>query len=237
MARSSRIKWTNADDERLINIAMRFNAKIAYVGIEKPHIAGIQPAPVSVQDLKSHLLSYPRSEFTRTISSLSDYLKEGAELPFTTSKGVNTTHWQMEQIERTFADINKARESEIDKFKPSIYKGTMHTIKESGLLPRKNTVQEVLPKNWDKWLSRIEAQRLSYIGDERYERYKQNFIKAVDVNLGSEELHNKLEKIPAEVLVQEYYTNPMISIDFVYDPKDAAEISEALMQRLDNLEY
>ena len=29
----------------------------------------------------------------------------------------------------------------------------------------------------------------------------------------------------------------MISIDFVYDPKDAAEISEALMQRLDNLEY
>ena len=46
MARSSRIKWTNADDERLINIAMRFNAKIAYVGIEKLHIAAIQPTPV-----------------------------------------------------------------------------------------------------------------------------------------------------------------------------------------------
>lgn len=237
MAGGNRIKWTDYDDKRLINIAMRFNAKIAAVKIERPDLAELQPEMVTAQSLKSHLLGYPRSEFERTISSLSDYLKEGAELPYTTNKGVNTTLWQMEQIENTFSEINKAREAEIEKFKPSIYTGTMHTIKESGLLPRKNTVQEVLPKNWNKWLSKIEAQRLSYLGTDRYERYKQNFIKAVDVNLGNEELHKKLEEIPAEVLVEQYYTNPLLGIDFVYDPKDAADISEALLQRLDKLEY
>lgn len=231
MARSNQTKWRDIDSKRVENLVRRFNAKITRVSRAKPEIASIQPQRIVSKELQDFLKEYDRATFNRYIGKMSRYLRKGAELPYTTKQDVTITNWEKKEIDNTFRSINARRRAEINKYQPSAEKGTLRTIDEANLRPRPNTVNTIKEKNWKTFTENLERQALSYADQGRHEQYKKNFITAIINELGpNSRLIPLVEQADTESLIRAYYSNPILQLDFVYDPKEAEEI-ERLMER------
>ena len=82
----------------------------------------------------------------------------------------------------------------------------------------------------------LEKQLLGSSERIRQEKYKENFLHAVEVTIGrNSELYNRLNSIPSNKLYQYYYTEPLLQISFTSDPKSAEEIEEIMLNRLNQL--
>lgn len=236
MSRNGKIRWTKADDKLLASTVKKFNSKITRVSIQHPELAEFQPDKVSTKNLKEHLKNYERKEFKRYIARMNRYLRQGAEMPYTTKEGVNITLWQKREISNTFKAINARRRAELKKYNPTTSTGRMGAIEENNLRPRKNTIQSIRPKNWNTFTENLEKQLLGSSERIRQEKYKENFLHAVEVTIGrNSELYNRLNSIPSNKLYQYYYTEPLLQISFTSDPKSAEEIEEIMLNRLNQL--
>ena len=235
MPRGNKIRWRPADEARLARTVNAFNEKIRNIRKVVPEIAEIQPQTQNVNNLKSFLLQHDRDEFNRTLSRMERYLRAGAEMPYTTATGVNITVWQRDEISNTFRSINAMRKAEMEKYQPSIYKGTMSTIQQNNLRPRKNTIESILPKDWEHFIQQLEAQRLSMASGENYSRYKENFLKAISNSVGEGKLYDIIAEIEPETLTRYYYTDPIVSIAFAYEPREKEEIENLILERLADL--
>lgn len=233
MGRRSNIKWREKDSKKIESIVRQFNRKIRKIAKKTPDIASIQPKLASARELKSKLKQYDRNYYNKTVAKMERYLRNGAEMPYTTKEGVNTTLWQKKEIDNAFKSINAQRRKEVEKYNPSIYTGTTGSIEGANLLPRKNTVESIKPRNWEKFVENIENQMLGETAEQRQSKYKKNFLHAVEVTIGKDSrLYKLLESTPMDKLYQYYFTEPLLQISFTSDPKDADEIEQIMLDRL-----
>lgn len=236
MARSSKINWRKKDAETIANLARRFNTKITRVS-KNSIIGSVQPERINSKLLQEELKQMDRANFNKVVKRMSRYLEKGAEMPYTTKSGVNTTVWQKKEIDNAFRSINAQRRREIKKYNPSEYTGTISTIEKANLAPRKNTVESIKPKNWEKFVENVERQMLGESDEEKQNKYKTNFLNAVEATIGkNSRLYNALENVPASRLYRYYFTEPLLQISFTSDPKDADEIEQIMLDRLMELE-
>ena len=200
-------------------------------------VGEVQPEPISLKAARDMAKSASRAAFNKQINKIKRYLRKGAEMPYTTKEGVNITLYEKKEIDIAFRTINARRKAQIEKYQPSTFKGTMGTIEANNLKPRKNTIQSIKPKNWDKFVHGLEAQLMGEQDEVRQEKYKQNFITAIRNVFGENtELEQKISKIDAQKLTELYYSNPLLQIGFVYDPKEAQELQDVMVEQIDNLQ-
>lgn len=236
MAGTNQIRWRDVDSRKIANLVRQFNAKITSVSKKHPELARIQPERIVSKELQDFLKKYDRATFNRYVGRLQRYLRKGAELPYTTKQDVTITNWQKREIDNNFRSINARRRAEMNKYQPSAEKGTLRTIEEGNLRPRKNTVNEIKEKNWGKFVENLEKQVLSYADNSRKEQYKQNYIRAIQNQFGdSSPLINIISDIDSESLVKAYYSDPILQIDFVYDPKEAQELERLIIEKLNTV--
>ena len=236
MAGTNQIRWRDVDSRKIANLVRQFNAKITRVSKQHPELARIQPERIISKELQDFLKRYDRATFNRYVGRLQRYLRKGAELPYTTKQDVTITNWQKREIDNNFRSINARRRAEMNKYQPSAEKGTLRTIEEGNLRPRKNTVNEIKEKNWGKFVENLEKQVLSYADNSRKEQYKQNYIKAIQNQFGdSSPIINIISEIDSENLIEAYYSDPILQIDFVYDPKEAQELERLIIERLNTV--
>lgn len=238
MARSSRIRWTKNDARTVVNLVRQFNAKITRVSRRNPSLAGIQPERINSQAIQEMLKQMTRRDFNRWLGRTRRYLEKGAELPYTTKQGVDTTVWQFRETTNDFRSINAKRRAELKRLNPSTITGTMGAIEQLQLRPRKNTIQEVLPKDWKTFIANIERQTYSREREIKSSRYQQNYIQAIRNEMGYQpELEDLVRQIDPMDLYDLYAANPLVQIDFVYAPEEIEEkvrlISEELRKYID----
>lgn len=219
--------------DELGKLVKKFNAKIARIKTRKPELSQYQPEKISLRELRKQLKELPANETKVEINKLKRYLTKGAEDIYTTKKGVNITLWEKKNIDLAFRRINARNKKLIEKYAPSTYKGTMGTIERANLAPRKNTVNEILPKNWDRFKSNLEK-RLTFSSESaKAKAYKENYIKAIEDVLGTKsELIRIARALPDMFLYSLYYDNPFLQIDFIYDPREAKEIENRTVMEL-----
>lgn len=233
MAQSDKIKWRKIDKERVTRIARLFNAKITRVLKKSPELIDVLPKRLDTKEMTRRMQQGTRRDFDREMKRLERFLRKGAEMPYTTKAGVNTTVWQKKEIDNTFRSINAKRRKELAKLEPSIYKGTMHTIESNNLQQRKNTVQEIIPKFWDKFVENLYYQEMMEYRD-RSEEYKTNFLHAIEVTLGKQSrLYRIIENLPSNKIYKYSNTDPLLAISFLSDPMDEDEIEELMVSRLE----
>lgn len=217
MPRNAKIRWRKSDAERIANLTRRFNAKITRVSKNNPEIAAIQPSRLVSQELQKKLKNYPRQVFNRELAKMERYLRQGAEMPYTTREGVNITVWQKKEIDNTFRSINAKRRVDMAKFEPSPYKGNLYAIETENLQPRKNTIQSIKPRDWEKFVTNLEKQQLARYDTGRMQIYKDNYLRAVaEVYSENSDLYKYVSELSAET-VAEAVGNPLVDINFVYD--------------------
>lgn len=237
MPRQYNIKWRNKDKTRLSNTVRQFNAKITRMLKKNPELAPYLPERLTVQGLRDKIQT--RQDFNQEIKSARRFLKPGAETPVTSATGIRTTRWEKREIGIKVGVINRRRNRELKKMNPTTEKGTMGTIRENNLRPKKYDIDKIKASDWDMFVYGVEKQIMSGYTAQKNELYKQNFIKAVKTAFGSKgtEIVEMAQSIPADILVELYYNDPVLQVEFIYNPLEMQIKIDNIVEHLEPYAY
>lgn len=235
MSKRYKIKWRKADEKQLAYAVRAFNAKRTRLLKQVPELEAFLPPKMSVADIKKSIQT--RQDFNREINSLKRFLKKGAEKTVVNKQGVKTTKYELNELRLKVNRINRERAKKLAEMEPNTEKGTMGSIRQNSLRPKKFNFETQSTRSWEKFVESVEKQSLPGYWDERLNKYKENFLKGLENELGSsplyESIKEKIEHISAEELDRVYYQEPNLQIDYVYDEADM-DIRATLM--LESLE-
>lgn len=236
MSKRYNIRWRKSDESRLRKSVQRFNAKRTRIINKYPSMQEYLPDKLSIKDIKADI-TY-RTDFNKRLNSIDRFMKKGAEKPILTDKGIKTTRYEAKEIGIKVRAINIRKANERKKANVSTEKGTMGTIKANNLLPKKYNLENIKKTDWDKYKETVEKlSKNSYYAD-RDEKYKENYIKAFKTIFGEKgnDTLRRLEEMSTESISRAYYDDPILQLDFIYDPIEADSKLEAIGEHLDELE-
>lgn len=207
----------------------RFNAKVEQSASEGP-----QPKKRDVEDYMPYYEKLTSGEFRREMSRIERYLRPGMESTVETRGGKLTSLWEYLETENIVKTLNKHNKAVIDEYQPDTYKGTMGTIERGNLKERVNRVERV--RDVGEYFRSIERQLLGSSAPIRNERYKENFLQAVENQFGkNSELYAAIKREAAGKLYSYYHLSAIFNIGFVYDPLSAQTIQQAMLDELQQL--
>lgn len=201
-----------------------FNSRLKMA--EKKNVKNIiLPQPASAKDLTAGITS--QKQYDDIMSYLKSFnsksLKETVKVG--KNKNIELTKWEYDKSKRELTAINKERRELMKK--EDIKKGIIGTAKTQNLRPIKNTLnQAVKREHVEGYLKKID-----YLGNPnqkniRNQNYKKHYIIALKNYTGrtSAPLRRVIKNIPADVLAQAYYDDPLLQVQYVSDPVDVLTI-------------
>lgn len=208
--------WRTSDADKLKELVKQFNKKRAV------HNSKVTPQPPKIKysDLISDIHS--RAEYNRVYSVYSRYLKPGAERVYKNPYGLRISQWERKEMQYAIRRINNERAKELARLNPATTKGTMGLVEANNLAPKTDyTATYTDTAHYYKyWKS---AQKQANVDYRRlaYERYKENYIKALGIELNSASNYKKLLSLvkgfSGAELMQLSADNPILQLEFVYD--------------------
>lgn len=234
MQKRYNIKWRDTDEKELAKAVRKFNAKRTRLIKQVPELEEFLPPKQSTKDIKNAIKT--RRDYNNALNSLERFMRKGAEKPIITKEGIKTTAYEKKEIEIKVRAINQRRAVELKKAAPSTEKGTMGTVRNNNLKPKKYDIDKIKKSDWEKFKESVEKQARDSYFQNKYERYKENFMKALENVFGEKgkKLQEIVKQIPAEQLTQMYYDNPILQIDFIYDPLEMQVKIDAMVEHLNN---
>lgn len=232
MQKRYNIKWRDTDEKELAKAVRKFNAKRTRLLKQVPELEEFLPPKASTKEIRKSVQS--RRDLKNELNSLERFMRKGAEKPIVTKEGIKTTVYEKKEISIKVRAINQRRASELKKAAPSTEKGTMGTVRENNLKPKQYDIDKIKKSDWKKFVESVEKQSKDSYASDRYDRYKENFIKGLENAFGEKgsELIEIAKQIDAETLTQMYYDDPILQIDFIYDPLEMQVKIDAMEEHL-----
>lgn len=232
MPRTSNIMWRKSDKQTISKTVQQFNAKITRTLKKHPEWADFMPERLTVKGLTEKIQT--RKDFNREVRSVQRFLRKGAEAPYQSKSGIKTTHWEKIEIGYKVAQVNRQRAIEAKRANVSTEKGTMGSIEANNLKPKKYNIDKIKPSDWNKFVNTLEKQVMSNYNYDKMVRYKENYLKAIIINLGTEgkakELYAYVSQLDPEFMYNVYYDDPVLQIQFTSDPLPADMIAESALE-------
>ena len=224
MQKRYNIKWRESDEKELAKAVRKFNAKRTRLLKRVPELEEFLPAKISTKEIREQVKT--RRDLKNELNSIERFMRKGAEKPIVTKEGIKTTAYEKKEIEIKVRAINARRAAERKRANVSTEKGTMGTIRENNLRPKQVDINKVKKSDWEKFKESVEKQAR--------DSYFQNFMKGLENAFGEKgkKLQEIAEQIPAEQLTQMYYDDPILQIDFIYDPLEMDVKIEAMTEHL-----
>lgn len=210
-----------SDYKKTSTLIREFNEKIERVTKLRPEIADIQPLKRSEHYLERFKSLTPR-EKSRARKVMEDYLREGSEER--SEKYSNMTKWGAENADKFVKQTNRQKA----KYYKSPY---LKDIDKMGLKPQ------------FEYMSAEQAKRALYALEKQTERdihmtpklYKENYLKAVENEMGQGGLYTYVSELPEELLVAAYYSDPAtFEIKFVYSQDEKVAQQRYLLEQFEN---
>lgn len=236
MSRKPPINWRKTDAEKLNKEVERFNAKIYRTKRAHPEMENILPETIKKADkakMVEELKNAPRSEFNKEIKSLDRFLKKGAEKEIVSETGNRVTRWEKNEVSLKVAQINRERTKErkaVENMeatsrgeKIGLKRGEMGSERLNELKPKKFDFNKIKGgKEWKRFKASVEKQASPQARNERMEGYKANYIKGLRAAFGehADDIISIIEGLPAETVVQTYYSEQEATIEFFYEPQE-----------------
>lgn len=232
MQKRYNIKWRDTDEKELAKAVRKFNAKRTRLLKQVPELEEFLPPKASTKEIRKSVQS--RRDLKNELNSLERFMRKGAEKPIITKEGIKTTVYEKKEISIKVRAINQRRATELKKAAPSTEKGTMGTVRENNLKPKQYDIDKIKKSDWKKFVESVEKQSKDSYASDRYDRYKENFIKGLENAFGEKgsELIEIAKQIDAETLTQMYYDDPILQIDFIYDPLEMQVKIDAMEEHL-----
>lgn len=207
--------------KRTLTLIREFNEKIERVTKLRPEIADIQPLKRTAH-YSERFKSLTRREKSRARKVMADYLREGSEER--SEKYPNMTKWGAESATKFVKQTNRQKA----KYYKSPY---LKDIDKMGLKPQ------------FEYMSAEQAKRALYTLEKQTERdihmtpklYKENYLKAVENEMGQGGLYTYVSELPEELLVAAYYSDPAtFEIKFVYSQDEKVAQQRYLLEQFEN---
>lgn len=234
MSRKSKIRWSEQDKREITNTVRVFNSKLTRLAKKNPEIADYLPSRINTKTLYDKIET--RADFKRELNSLKRFMRKGAEKPILTDTGIKTTAWEKREVGLKVQQINARKTRERKEANISTYKGTMGSIEANNLKPKMYNIDKIKERDWKKFIANVEKQVQSKYTNTLYQQYKANYLKAVDNIMGvvGTEVKRIINQIDDETFYKLYYDDPVLQIDFVYDPYEAEYIADNIVEHLNN---
>ena len=224
------IKWRESDYNEIKRVVENFNRKLQRVKKRSPEIADIQPSRLKVSELIKSIET--RKEFNRLLKSIKKYSERGAEKP---AEGVEfkVTKYEYQKAKEELRILNIKKAYKRKQAKDTGLELTAE--KMDNLRPKKFLAKS--KEEFEKLQESLERQLSAKFENEGLERYKQNYLKGLETNFGSQgqELAKLLKDVNAKKLFQKTAYNIFASISFLYDPQEIEEKIEAIKEELSEL--
>lgn len=232
MQKRYNIKWRESDEKALAKAVRKFNAKRTRLIKQVPELEEFLPSKISTKEIRERVKT--RRDLKNELNSIERFMRKGAEKPIITKEGIKTTVYEKKEISLKVRAINQRRAAELKKAAPSTEKGTMGTIRENNLKPKQYDIDKIKKSDWKKFVESVEKQSKDSYASDRYDRYKENFIKGLENAFGEKgsELIEIAKQIDSETLTQMYYDDPILQIDFIYDPLEMQVKIDAMEEHL-----
>lgn len=232
MQKRYNIKWRESDEKELAKAVRKFNAKRTRLLKQIPDLEEFLPAKISTKEIREQIKT--RRDLKNELNSIERFMRKGAEKPVVTKEGIKTTTYEKKEIEIKVRAINTRRTAERKRANVSTEKGTMGTIRENNLRPKQVDINKIKKSDWEKFKESVEKQARDSYFQGKYERYKENFMKGLENAFGEKgrELQEIATQISAERLTQMYYDDPILQIDFIYDPLEMQVKIDAMKEHL-----
>jgi hypothetical protein len=229
MSKRNKIKWRDKDLRELERIVRNYNAKLNRVAEKNPYIEDILPQKASIRELKKRIET--RADFNRELNSLARFSRKGSEEIVYTEKGLPLTKYEVNETKLKTRIVNQKRSNERKRLGISEARGTMGQAENQNLRP-KNFNLNKNGKEWEKFVESLDKEIRGNFKGELLEGYKNNYISALRRNLGEggEKLAKMLEGVDPETLYNNSVSNPLLSLDFIYDPLEFETIISAKME-------
>lgn len=213
----------------------KFNAKRTRLIKQVPELIEFLPEKASVKNIRNNITT--RNDFNKQINSLERFMRKGSETPIVTAQGVKTTKYEVNELRIKTQAINQKRAYELKNSGISTSAGTMGSIRENSLKPKKFNLDAMNKGDWEHFKKSVEKQYNDRYQNERNQKYKENMIEGIRVVFGDEgnDIIRLINKISADLLTEAYYKNPLLHIDFLYAPEDIQYKKEILIHELSDL--
>ena len=222
MKKIPNIRWRKKDETALRKEINRFNRELSKAQKQTPELADIIPKKLNFKEVKSGIQT--RKDLKNFMSTSALATSKTLTTPYANEKGLLLTQYDVEKAKYNVSVINKRRATERKKYKPSAERGTLGTIRQTGLAPRKLNLNKDI-SNWKKFSESLEREARGKFTEDRANNYKDNYIKAIYQQMPEGELRkvllNMVNDTPASNLYDAFYVNPDLNIDYVYDPIEA----------------
>lgn len=224
------IRWRASDNKELAYAVRAFNAKRTKMINKNPLLEEYLPPKIEIDSLKQSIET--RREYNNKIKSLKRFNAKSAEL-IKTNKGLILTKYEINEVRIKVRAINVRRAYERKRANVSTETGTMGAIENANLKKKSFNINTI--DNWGKYVETVEKQVHQKYYDEKKDRYKANFITALNDMFGSRanKIIDMISELDAETVVDLYYKDPILQIDFVYDPLEMDERLTAIEEHLE----
>lgn len=240
MAKKYNIRWRPDDTRRLASRVRAFNGKITRLTNQFPDLVDYLPQRISTQQIREQVKT--RQDFNNMLNSLKRFSQKDAAKPILTAQGVKTTQWEIRETQIRVGVINRRRSQELKRAAPSTEKGTMGSVEQNSLKPKRFDPNRISQRDWDRFIQNTQRQARSTYSQERAETYKQNYLDAIMRNLFNDEtaelaeqLYNLIAGAPPSVIYESYYDDPVLQIQFTSDPIPASVILLNALERWSQL--
>lgn len=238
------MKYNQKQNNRIKNTVAKYNRKIKSLQKSPKYEGVILPSTTSIKEIKSKVTK--ASDITRELNSLNRLFKSGAGEIVTGKNGIKTIKYVSRETSIKISAINRRRANErkraeqadvvVSGMKTGFKRGEMYGDRLKELRPKHNNLLNTRSlSEFNKFIEGVDRLFNSDFIGEHKDLYQQNYMKAVDDQLGqyAPVINELVMKFTPEEFTDMYYENQDLTIDYVYGAeymKDKAELIISILQ-------
>lgn len=234
MARRSRIKWRESDEQELRRVVKNFNAKIARVSNKDPSIAPYLPSKISVQEVRERIVT--RQDLKKELNALQRFSRRGAEEIVTTGSeyDIKRTKWEFGETTIKARTLLAQRKRELNRIYslPQTTRGqktgqnvpTTDSEEINALKAFKYDYSKMSKQEYEMFVRKVTKQTSTTFREAKDQRMLDNYFKALNEVFGdtprTRRLRERIEMMPFRQFMDIFYSDTEAKFDYIYDPQE-----------------
>lgn len=225
------IRYTKKDEINLKKLVRNYNNKINRLN-KKGFDTNFIPQKLKLKDERKLIKSGERIDFKDRIKYYESFLKRGSENLVKSNRGLVLPKYEIDQVNIMLKKINRIRRKTKKLYKEEpltdrnkninqANKSLLKNLSINELKDKKFSFKNKSKKDYEKFKKSLAEYYETQ--EERNKKYRDNYYKALE-NVFSEDQSNKiknvLDKLETDVIINKYYTDINMDIDFVYEPSE-----------------
>lgn len=206
-----------------------FNAKRSRELKKDPGAAAWLPEKITTKQIKEE--NRTRADLNRELKALQQFSKSKPVI-IEFSDNLTRTVWEDNKTRADIKRADKSRYERLQQLEPSIERGTLSMAEKHNLAPIKYEPQKLSLKDFiaKGRTARIEAKQ-DFAKRQDIE-YATNYRELVRDKMGAdaERILDRIKDVRPAQMVDAYKANPVLNIEFIYDPQELAFIAEEMLE-------